>query len=137
MFGIVTLLVIGAVFAMPFGEGKNSDSSNGDGFMRGQGMNRNMDREGCNGQGAGMELSTEEREEHMSEMDAAIASGYDAWKAHVDSLEHQPRIVDFVNEGNFDTFVAMHTARMNGDFDSAHESAKELGFTQKFRGLRK
>ncbi len=68
-----------------------------------------------------------EREEIRAEIKAAMDEGYDAW---VEAIEGHPRaekLLDIINEDNFETFVAMHDAKESGDIETAKELADELG----------
>jgi len=65
--------------------------------------------------------------EHREAVEAAIEAGdYNAWKQ---AMEDDPRgrIADVITEENFDTFVQMHNARMEGDHETANALAEELG----------
>ena len=68
-----------------------------------------------------------EMEEIKAEIDAAMDEGYGAW---VEAIEGRPRaekLLDIIDEDNFETFVAMHDAKESGDIETAKELADELG----------
>ena len=68
-----------------------------------------------------------ERYRSQEEIRNAIENGdYNAWVAAVEASQ-PPKITDVVTEDNFDTFVQMHNARMEGDFETAQTLAEELG----------
>jgi len=73
-----------------------------------------------------------ERHETRQAIEAAIESGdYDAWLAAMNSV---PRITDFITEDNFASFVELHEAREEGDFETARAIAEELGIPGKPMG---
>jgi len=69
----------------------------------------------------------EEKEQRMAEIDAAIAEGYDAWVEAIEGHPQAAKLLKVVNEDNFETFVAMHEAKVSGDHETAKELANELG----------
>lgn len=68
---------------------------------------------------------SEERHEAME--NAFESNDYDAWKELMSETGRNPRVLDVVNEGNFDTFVRAHEAGENGDYETAAELRAELG----------
>jgi hypothetical protein len=69
-----------------------------------------------------------ERAEHRAAMDAVLDSGdYDAWVAFMEENPRNPKMAEVITEDNFDTFVRMHEAKENGDFETAQALASELG----------
>jgi len=63
--------------------------------------------------------------ERRTAIEAALEAGdYDAWK---ELMGGKGRVSEVVTEENFTTFVAMHEAVENGDFEKAKELRKELG----------
>jgi len=63
----------------------------------------------------------------MEEMDEAMEQGYDAWAEAIKDSPGSERLLDVINKDNFDTFVEMHKARQDGDYETAKELAEELG----------
>ena len=82
-----------------------------------------------------------ERHESMSErrgmvkerrdaVEQALETGdYNAWKSAIEGFERTGRIADKITEDNFGTFVKLHEARQNSDY----ETVKELGFDKGHR----
>jgi hypothetical protein len=70
----------------------------------------------------------EQREQRREEMDAAIEEGYDAFVELTADTFQGEKLLGIVTEENFETFVAMHNARQDGDYDLVKELADELGF---------
>ncbi len=75
---------------------------------------------------------SEERHEAMT---AAFESNdYLAWKTLVEERAEEndrtPKVLEVINEDNFDTFVEAHNARVSGDHETAKELAEELGLNQ-------
>jgi hypothetical protein len=69
------------------------------------------------------------RHQYMEQVQAAIQNGdYNAWKAAMEQLE-KPQLTDLINEDNFDTFVAMHNAMQEGDFETANQLREQLGIS--------
>lgn len=52
---------------------------------------------------------------------------YNAWKDLMTNTGRNPRVVQVVNEGNFETFVMAHQAGENGDYELAAKLRSELG----------
>ncbi len=74
-----------------------------------------------------------ERRESMNErrdgVEQALETGdYNAWKSAIGNFERTPRIADKVTEENFGTFVKLHEARQNRDYETVKELREELGF---------
>ena len=69
----------------------------------------------------------QQMEQRRVEMDEAIEEGYSAWKEYMEENSKGKRILEVINEDNFDEFVEMHELRIEGDFESAKEIAEELG----------
>ena len=78
----------------------------------------------------------QEREAHRAEMEAIMESGdYEAWKEHVAEMPRASMMAEQITEENFDTFVEMHNARVNGDHETAKELASELGIEKGRKGF--
>ena len=70
----------------------------------------------------------EGREDRREAVDAALeAEDYDAFVDAVGDSERGAHLLESVNEGNFDTFLALREAREAGDHETAKELAEELG----------
>ena len=69
----------------------------------------------------------QQMKENKEEINAAMEEGYDSWLEVVESLERTPKFVEVIDEDNFDTFVEMHNALQEKDFDTAKELSDELG----------
>ena len=74
-----------------------------------------------------------ERYEKRSEIKAAMEEGYDAWAEVISGHPRGDKLLEVINEENFDRFVEMHDAIEAGDHETAKEIAKELGL----KGFRK
>jgi YesN/AraC family two-component response regulator len=82
-----------------------------------------------------METLTEERFNRMAErhqnrqaiMQALENGDYEAWKAAMENMGKDPGILDKITEENFNIFVQLHEARMNGDYETVQELSEELG----------
>ena len=65
----------------------------------------------------------------------ALNSGdYDEWKAAIDSEERTPKMAEMITEENFNTFVELHEAKRNGDFETMKTLKDELGIEGKGLG---
>ncbi len=53
---------------------------------------------------------------------------YNVWKNVIDSFERTPGIAGKITEENFDTFVKLHEARQNRDYETVKALREELGF---------
>ncbi|MBU1976264.1 MAG: hypothetical protein KKG59_07720 [Nanoarchaeota archaeon] len=63
------------------------------------------------------------------EIRAAVeADDYEAWSEAMAKLERAHPMAEQITEENWDTFVEMHNARMDQDFETANALADELGF---------
>ena len=79
--------------------------------------------------------SSEERQQFQEDMqtyhdavEAAVEAGdYSAWKDAMADRPQPPRMEDVVTEDNWDTFVAMHQAMEDGDYETAQSLREELG----------
>lgn len=74
-----------------------------------------------------------ERRESMNERREAVKQAletgdYTAWKNAIDSFERTGRIADKITEDNFGTFVKLHEAKQNRDYETLKELREELGF---------
>ncbi len=74
-------------------------------------------------------------EERTYPLREALNSGdYDAWMAAVDSGERTPKMGEMITEENFNTFVELHEAKENGDFETMKTLKEELGIEGKGLG---
>ena len=69
-------------------------------------------------------------ERYNAMLDAMETSNYDAWYSLMTENERMPRIVDFINEDNFDLFVKLHDAKINGDIETINDLRAELGLNE-------
>lgn len=68
-----------------------------------------------------------DRHASMEEIRLAIENrDYDAWLEAQSNLQFGSKFTQLITEDEFDTFVDMHNAKMNGDFDTAKELAEQL-----------
>ena len=56
---------------------------------------------------------------------------YDEWKAAIDSGERTPKMAKMITEENFKTFIELHEAKRNGDFETVRALKEELGIERK------
>ena len=67
-------------------------------------------------------------EQNKQIAEKALEEGdYETWKEAMEILE-RPKITELITEENFDTFVKLHEAKMNGDYETIQELSEELGF---------
>ena len=71
---------------------------------------------------------------HREEIDNVIEAGYNTWKELVSKSPRGVHLLEVINENNFETFAAMHDARVNKDIDTAKTLAEELGIQGIGRG---
>lgn len=65
---------------------------------------------------------------NKGEIRAAVeAGGYDAWVELHTQGDHDPKILEFINEENFYLLGELHEAIQNQDFETAKEIKDELG----------
>lgn len=88
---------------------------------------------------AAMQETREHRYQEMAEkrvamqetnekIQQALENGdYNAWKEAVSTSGRSSRIAEKITEENFDTYVKLHEARQNKDWETAKELAEELG----------
>jgi hypothetical protein len=79
---------------------------------------------------AQMEEMRAEKEAHRAEMDALLDAGdYDAWAEYVTEGERGGKILEVINEDNFDEFVEAHELMEigRGYMEDAKELFEELG----------
>jgi len=69
----------------------------------------------------------EHHEQRRAELDAAMLEGYDAWTELIQDTPMADRLLDVITEENFDSYVEMHEAMQDGDFETATALADELG----------
>lgn len=68
-------------------------------------------------------------QQRHEDVEAALESkDYGAWVEAMSENGNSPRILEYVNEDNFGTFVELHEAHENGDMDKVMELSGELGF---------
>jgi di/tripeptidase len=66
-------------------------------------------------------------QEKNDEIETAIKEGYYAWVKAISDHPNSGKILEIINEDNFDRFVEMHESRKEGDHKTAKEIAEELG----------
>lgn len=64
---------------------------------------------------------------HDLKVDAFNSQDYAVWKDLMEQSGAQGRVLDVVNEDNFNTFVEAHNAVLSGDIELANELRSELG----------
>ncbi len=64
---------------------------------------------------------------HDLKTDAFDTNDYEAWRFLMEDAPNQGRVLDVVNEENFNVFVQAHNAAMNGDMELSNELRSELG----------
>lgn len=70
----------------------------------------------------------EYNEERHTEMERAFETlDYDSWNDLMTQNGRHPRVVDVVNENNFELFVKAHEAGESGDYETAAKIRAELG----------
>ena len=65
--------------------------------------------------------------EKRAEMTQAMEQGYEAWKEVISEKPRGEHLLEVISEDNFGTFVDMHEAKQNGDYETAKPLAEELG----------
>lgn len=87
-------------------------------------------------------IANEERFEQMRAKHQERAANHEAVRDALEAEDYEAVIAaqpencpmaDKITEENFDTFIAMHEAKQDGDFETAKELAQELGFEGKAR----
>jgi hypothetical protein len=74
----------------------------------------------------------QERQQYMEQVQVAIEAGdYNAWKSAMEQVQ-RPQMTDVITEENFDTFVAIHNAMQNGDYETANQLREQLGIDMDF-----
>jgi hypothetical protein len=68
---------------------------------------------------------SEERHQLMQE--AFENLDYNAWKEIMSENSRKGRVLEIINEDNFEIFVEAHNAMVNQDFEKANELRQELG----------
>ena len=67
-------------------------------------------------------------EERHEAMESAFESNdYGAWKEMMEGIGRQSRVLDAVNEDNFEIFVDAHEAAEDGDYETAATLRAQLG----------
>ena len=75
-----------------------------------------------------MEEKRVSMQETRKKVQQALETGdYNAWKEAIGDSPHAGKLTEVINKENFDTFVQMHEAKQNGDFETAKALAEELG----------
>ncbi|MBN1175111.1 hypothetical protein JXA48_00550 [Candidatus Woesearchaeota archaeon] len=64
---------------------------------------------------------------HDLKVDAFDSGDYAVWKDLMEQSGAQGRVMDVVNEENFDLFVQAHNAALSGDFETSNAIRAELG----------
>jgi hypothetical protein len=62
-----------------------------------------------------------------------VAFEAEDYETFLDAMPEDCLMADKITEENFDTFVSMHEAKQDGDFETAQKLAQELGFEGKAR----
>ena len=101
IFGILTLMIVGIVFASGIVDAYKGDYSV-------EGPNYSRDR-------------------HELMENAFDTLDYNAWYELMTENDRNPRVVDIVTEDNFEIFVQAHEAGRDGDFETATKLRAELG----------
>jgi hypothetical protein len=52
---------------------------------------------------------------------------YNSWKEIMSENSRKGKILEVINEDNFEIFVEMHQAKINSDFEKVNELRQELG----------
>lgn len=76
---------------------------------------------------------SEMREMKEAAKGALDEGNYEAWRESMEGFEKEPRILNKIDEGNFDTLVELHQAKQDGNKELAKELRDELGI-RKGRG---
>lgn len=72
-------------------------------------------------------------EERCSIMQEAFQNmDYNSWNEIMSNNERKGKILEMINEDNFELFVEMHNAQRSGDFEKANELRQELGLNNGF-----
>lgn len=70
-------------------------------------------------------------EDRHDAMTQAFADGdYDAWRSLMEQNGARGRVLDVVDESNFDVFSRMHQAMIDGDVELASQLRSELGLRE-------
>ena len=64
---------------------------------------------------------------HDMKTDAFDTNDYEAWRFMMEDAPNQGRVLDLVNEDNFDIFVQAHNAAEDGDMELSKELRSQLG----------
>ena len=64
---------------------------------------------------------------HALKTDAFDSADFATWKDLMETSGSQGRVLDVVNEDNFDIFVQAHNAALAGDMDTSKELRSQLG----------
>jgi len=137
-FGIVALLLVslaGSVFAFS-GRGFGNEETRkaleaGDYGTWKEAMTSQLSEERFNQMKENHNQMAEKKagmQEQREAVEAAIeAEDYDAWVLAVENCPRENRFAETVTEENFETFVAMHKAMQDKDFETVKVLAEELG----------
>ncbi|OIO63900.1 hypothetical protein AUJ83_00490 [Candidatus Woesearchaeota archaeon CG1_02_33_12] len=137
-FGIVALLLVslaGSVFAFS-GRGFGNEETrqaieSGDYETWKEAMTSQLTEERFNQMKENHNQMAEKKagmQEQRESVEAAIeAEDYDAWVLAVETCPRENKFAETVTEENFKTFVAMHNAMQDKDFETAKALAEELG----------
>ena len=85
-------------------------------------------------QKAQVKIMQEEKKQEMEKMQTAIEQGdYTTWK---EIIESQPKMTDYINEGNFAQFSEMHNLMKEGNMEEAQKIRDELELPDRGMGMR-
>lgn len=73
-----------------------------------------------------------DEEKHEAMLKAFEQNDYDAWYELMTQDGRYPKILEKINEDNFETFVELRQARLEHDTDKIQELEQELGLNQGF-----
>ncbi len=132
-FGIIAVLLVGLV-ASSFAFGRGNEAARealeaGDYAAWKNAMIAELTEERFNQMRERYNQMAEKRvamQEKRAEIEAAMEQGYDAWKEAVADSPREAKLTEVITKENFDTFVEMHEAMQNGDYETAKALAEEL-----------
>jgi len=150
IFGLVAVFLICVVattaFAMPFARERMGQSEemvsaleagDYDSYMQAMDdsdrpyMAQHLTEEQFQARAENFQQIQERRQEMQQSREQAFEAlqdgDYDAWFEAMSSMDPQPAILETINKDNFDSYVELHNARMDWDFDKVKELSEELG----------
>ena len=122
---VIGMLAVGA-FAMPFAKENSEikDSLENGNFAE---WKEAMTSELTEERFEEMRNEHQKKGQMREQMELAISKGYDSFVELMQEHPHGEKLLETVDEQNFDLFVQMHEARSSGDFELAEDIAEELG----------